>query len=523
MKIFEIMWHNYKIIDVLVVIPYFNVAETYMSDVPGVQESNTKAFELYTWYPFSARGNCGDVGSVDVIDKWMVENSAGFLKDTSLFPNKISGNSMGCTLKVATRVFPPVIVEMPQSSKEKYGGLELNILRCISEKLNLSVEYKVSVSKNESQFEMKTNLIEETAFGETDLSVGGLTISDKFISSADFTVPYVENVIKWYVPCAKHSHPWTAILRVFTLGAWVCVFCCPLPMIIFMRYIAIRVSKYQLRESHKYMTFESCFSIIFSIGVGVPVTELPRTSVLRTFVFVYICCSLLMNIVFQSYFTSFLLNPGFEKQISNIEDIIESGIQYGYSRDVEERLKYDANEYEYGIIQGRRIMCEDQCRCLERMLKDLNFACVSNTFCAELLIKSAVPSDTRREVCMLQNEVGRLRSAMYLKRGHPLLSHFNKIIRRLIEVGLVRKWMTDFISNQKLMSVLSSLSYGKDGFGSKNIVADAIYEEGYFVFSVVHLQASFHILLLGHSLSLIVLIAEIVYRRLLGRIRNTYL
>ena len=44
---------------------------------------------------------------------------------------------MGCNVKDATRVFPPIIVKLIQGSKRKYIGPELNIVRCILEKLNL--------------------------------------------------------------------------------------------------------------------------------------------------------------------------------------------------------------------------------------------------------------------------------------------------------------------------------------------------------------------------------------------------
>jgi len=54
-------------------------------------------------------------------------------------------------------------------------------------------------------------------------------------------------------------------------------------MIICMHQIAIRVNKYQLRESQRYMTFQSRFSIFCSIALSVSVTELPRTPMLRTF------------------------------------------------------------------------------------------------------------------------------------------------------------------------------------------------------------------------------------------------
>jgi len=112
------------------------------------------------------------------------------------------------------------------------------------EKLNLSIEYKVLVSTNESQFEMEVDLIDEAVSGDTDISVGGLTVSERFISRADWTVSYIENSVQCYVPCAKCANPWTALLSVYTLDAWICVLCTPLPMPMFMSQIAIRVTKF---------------------------------------------------------------------------------------------------------------------------------------------------------------------------------------------------------------------------------------------------------------------------------------
>ena len=88
LKIFDDLWHSFKIIDVTLAIPYFNTDKTYTSALPGVQVSSNEAIDLYTWYPFLANERCGKVSRVDVIDKWQVENSKGFLKNTNLFPKK---------------------------------------------------------------------------------------------------------------------------------------------------------------------------------------------------------------------------------------------------------------------------------------------------------------------------------------------------------------------------------------------------------------------------------------------------
>ena len=65
------------------------------------------------------------------------------------------------------------------------------------------------------------------------------------------------------------------------------------------------------------------------------------------------------------------------------------------------------------------------------------------------------------------------------------------------------------------------LNYGTDIFVTKNIVADNIYEAGYFALSKSDLTLAFLFLLLGCSLSRTVLITELVYGRLLGRTKNS--
>jgi DNA polymerase III delta subunit len=55
LRIFEDLWHSFKISDVTIVIPYFKTAKTYTSALPAVQNFSIEAVELYTWYPFLAR------------------------------------------------------------------------------------------------------------------------------------------------------------------------------------------------------------------------------------------------------------------------------------------------------------------------------------------------------------------------------------------------------------------------------------------------------------------------------------
>jgi hypothetical protein len=502
LSIFKDMWHSYKITNVLLLIPYFNVAQTHTSPSPDDQKTGTKTFDLYTWSLYSSEGNCFYVNRVNIIDKWSVHNA-------NLFPNKIPGDFQGCGVKVATHIFPPLVVELNESNGTKYGGLELSVLSYVLEKLNLSVEYKVIHSTNKLNFDTKTKVIAETAFGETDISVGGLLLSDQYKLSADFTVDYAEYATKWYVPCAKIAHRWDAIFQVYSLSAWLS-FCVIDTLVTFVMHLsATCVNDYRFRESHNYKTFPSCLYIVLAISFGVCVPAMPKTPILKIIFFAFLCYSFVLTTVFQSYFTSFLVDPGFEKQISSVKDILESGIGYGYTAEIDKLLK-NTEESEYRIMQQHRVRCENESQCLERTLNNGDFACIANTYFVEYLRKTTDWERVKHNVCTLQNNTARMSNVMYLKKAHPILNKFNEILRRMVEAGLVDKCKYDLFTKDRIRAPSSA---NHQNYNHSNNVDDNKFKAGYFAFSFIHLQIAFDILLLGFMLSTLILIGEIVYQR----------
>jgi hypothetical protein len=64
LRVFEDLWHSFKIIDVTLVIPYSRAAKTYTSALRSCQVSSTEAVELYTMNSLLASGSCGNVVSL---------------------------------------------------------------------------------------------------------------------------------------------------------------------------------------------------------------------------------------------------------------------------------------------------------------------------------------------------------------------------------------------------------------------------------------------------------------------------
>jgi hypothetical protein len=58
---------------------------------------------------------------------------------------------------------------------------------------------------------------------------------------------------------------------------------------------------------------------------GQPVSDKLRLVYL---LFVWYYCA--VSTVFQTFFTSVLVDPGMKKQISSIDELLSSGLEYGY-------------------------------------------------------------------------------------------------------------------------------------------------------------------------------------------------
>jgi hypothetical protein len=509
LRIFHEMWASYNITDVLLLIPYVNGAETYMNILNDDQGINGKAFYLYTWDPYSSEGNCANVNSLKLIDKWLVKDKGEFIYNDNLFANRFSEDLMGCTVKVSTRVSPLIVDELPGRIYKKYCGVELNFLANILEKLNLSAEFKVLFPNNKSSVEFRSDLISETAHGEADISIGALVMSEDFKSLVDFTVSYAETAMKWYVPCAKYVHRCEAVFKMFSLGTWISIFAISFLVVIMMRFIASYVNSHQFRESSNYMTLQSCCYIVYAIFLGVSVSHLPRTSPLRIFFSIVLCYSIALTTILQTYLTSFLVNPRFEIQINSVKDILDTGLEYGYSSDMEVYLE-GTDEFEYQIIREHRVKCRDQFQCFSRVIKYGNFGSIANTLSVARLVNCKVSRGTKRKVCTIADDIVRLRSVMYFKKGHPLLYRFNKILRRMIEGGLAIRWDTDLYLDNEHEAVLP-FCYENDILDYTNAADASNLESGYSVFTVMHLQIAFYLFFIGCILSCVVFVGEILY------------
>ena len=124
LKIYEIMWIDYKAVNTVVLMP----------DSSG----NFTVLDLYTGFPYQ-NGNCEKVKEITLVDKWVLGSQGTFFKKTNLFPSKIPNNFQKCVIKVGPLGLKPYVILIGKETGEN-GNTVYDVRGSMVEYLLLSMK-----------------------------------------------------------------------------------------------------------------------------------------------------------------------------------------------------------------------------------------------------------------------------------------------------------------------------------------------------------------------------------------------
>jgi hypothetical protein len=132
LKIYEIMWMEYKAVNTVVLMPDSSL--------------NYTVLDLYSGFPYQ-NGNCEKVKEITLLDKWVSEKNGTFSENTNLFPSKIPNNFQKCVIKVASLGIPPFVI-LTKTETEEDGntvydirGLNVESFLLSIKKINMTVVF----------------------------------------------------------------------------------------------------------------------------------------------------------------------------------------------------------------------------------------------------------------------------------------------------------------------------------------------------------------------------------------------
>jgi len=249
-------------------------------------------------------------------------------------------------------------------------------------------------------------------------------------------------------------------------------------------------------DSKNLQTIPKCMYNAWSIFIGVSVQQMPRSWKIRIFFLIYVCYCFAISTVFQAFFVSFLVEPGYGEKIETFQKLLDSNVNYGFNDAVEVGMRTIEFSDHLQFPLTRRVNCANQKTCLMRMMTDGDVATLSVPYYAKYIFNELGFQGEMKSPCSLDENFIYGRIVAVFTRGNPLLNQFNKQIRRCVEGALRKKYWAQLNHEALLRSGTKS-----DEDGSSM----------YFVFTLSHMVPAFSVLGFGYVCSIIVCIAECLY------------
>ncbi|KAJ4432293.1 hypothetical protein ANN_20911 [Periplaneta americana] len=481
----ETLWH-WLLLNSVILIPNLTNLVSRHKDI-------TCAVDIVTHFPYQL--HYGAFGETVLLDTYITRASGGyFLQNNNLFPEKIPKDMNEYPFRVSVGQLPPFTMYYSRiegnANITDVSGIEKGILECLAQKMNLSL--KLSIVYGDSPWgilvnETWTGLKGDILYNRSDAAISGWIQNLEAHLLFDESMSYFMDRIALYVPRSKQLSRWMSVSRVFHPRTWIALL-----FSILLAAVVFRLLSSPFDARH-YTSIAQCLSSSWSMLLGVSVVELPLSIPLRIFILSWVMYSMAISTIFQTFMTSYFVNPGFEYQVSNVEDLKDANFQYLF------QVFYDNFlGDEMLTLLNPRVQCNSPLSCFKYAVNGTMKVLLTSRFVFPYIAEGLMVRERHRILFPFKDDMLQTPIVMILKKGYPLRDTFDNIIIRMIEGGLVRKFMNDIVYTK----------YLKDGI---SFLSDS--EISYIPLSVTNLYSSFVLLFLGLGLSSLIMVMEVTYVR----------
>jgi hypothetical protein len=187
-----------------------------------------------------------------------------------------------------------------------------------------------------------------------------------------------------------------------------------------------------------------------------------------------------------------------------MDELYASGIKLAYSK-VKNYIFETGDETEVSDVQKNSLICESNDDCIDWIMIQKNASVLLDDDDVEENIALGIylGENSKPLLCAIKDGVFRQTGLiMTMLHGDPLIRLVTEIIDHVVEAGIYNYWNSLRIHSLKL----SSLN-----------ITNAHPLDGYYSFTLHHMQPAFYILLMGCCLSTICFVVEVFYNRVLNK------
>ncbi|KAJ9585066.1 hypothetical protein L9F63_020574 [Diploptera punctata] len=253
----------------------------------------------------------------------------------------------------------------------------------------------------------------------------------------------------------------------------------------------------QKSVSGETMSMSYGFYYIWAVIVSVSVPKMPKTTLSRILFCMWVCYSFAISTVFQAFFTSFLIEPNVDQQISSMRQLISSGLSLVGK---EELILPVAVEISKSDVETPNYLSRELDDGIEYFFESNGFALVANDL--NMKVKFQMYYRKGLKLCSFIHFTRSVYVLNFLFNS-PYYERYSSKLKQYFEGGLIEK-LINIYSDSNYVS-LNHFSHFED-----KIKFSIDINDRYFSLNLQHLRIAFLLLISGYALSFMLLLAEIV-------------
>lgn len=442
-----------------------------------------REIRVYTYFPYEEGACAKHISKIKMIGNCTQTDTNNY------YSNKIPYDIKKCSINIVIHnMIPNTILETCDDCKEGAIGSEQYLFNIISSIENIKTNYIVVKEKENFGLVFQGNLTTTGLMrfledGEADIAFGGILLVKGRINKFDFIWGFNHDTLKIFFPRLREVK-WKMIFKEFSITVWLLILSTFIIIIFTINvivYAFVRQKTNQRDWDHVHMIL-ILWGYIFD-NTNCSVVESRKIRFIFSF---WIWFAFFINNFYRTSLYSITTTRGFIPPFKNLESIQKAGYKPCFSIAMRKFLQYNYNLYFDNYVNKR------ECQIVKDTL--LTTASSENLFSIAFLT-----SYTQSEHLFIDNEgyntldyidfIGTHSLVPYFYRGFPYLKRYQKIARHVFEAGLIKHHF--------------------DSIRLKNGVRPVLPTKKFEIINLGDLKIPFIVLIIGYSLSLLILTFEI--------------
>ncbi|XP_029165848.1 uncharacterized protein LOC114936723 [Nylanderia fulva] len=399
----------------------------------------------------------------------------------------------GNGLRVAVFEHIPAVTEASRNHYEegtiadsKALGIEFELIRIISKAMNFKTDYYMPLNIASDKWgkagenDSYTGLLGEAINGNADFYLGDLHYTLHNLNYFDLSTPYNTQCLTFLTPESLTDNSWKLLILPFRLNAWIAVICTLLIgggglhvfALLYQKYISSRMRpKLDAANAYDgtkglYLFTEFQNSMLYTYGMLLQVSlpRLPNSWTVRIFIGWWWIYSILVTVIYRASMTATLSHPVAVVTIDTLAQLTRLLLAVG-GWDEESKEFFLASSDPHSQEIGNKFeLIENEEEAVDRVANG-TFCYYENSYLLRYIRGKRIfeeQNDRRNKserdtgsavkynLHIMEECVVHMPIALGLEKNSPLKPHVDLWVRRMTEIGLVQKWLSDVMEWAKI-------------------------------------------------------------------------